>query len=92
MYNCMVEGTQVSNLSTLSILFGDNEGRGCPFGGLTWFKDTNFNHVIKFLFESLLVYMWTRVSMVMHCLGSRFEFNVNFLVGVDAKGAINFLC
>ncbi len=75
-------------MADVTIFFGDNEGRGCPFRGSARFEDAKLNHVVKFFFKDLLVYIRDMVSTVMHRLCSRFEFNMNLFMQIDPKGAI----
>ncbi len=58
--------------------------------GPTWFKDTKFDHMMKFFFKCLLVYVRNRLSTVMYRLSSRFDVNANLFGRIDSKGAIKY--
>ncbi len=68
-----------------TILFRDNKGQGCPFRGPAWFKDTNLNHVVEFLFKGMLMDTRNRVSSVVHWFSSKFEVNVKLFMGIDSQ-------
>ncbi len=78
----------VSDLMNLPIHYRNNLGMRRPFRGPAWFKDTKFNNAIKFLFESLLMYVMYRINMVMYQISSRFEVIVYLLVRITSKGAM----
>ncbi len=71
-------------MSYAAIFFRDNEDWGCLFRGSAWFKYAKFNHVVKFLFKGLAMYVRDRISAMMHWLCSRFEVNVNLFMGIDS--------
>ncbi len=59
-----VERVDVSDLFDLPIIFGKNEARSYPFGDTVFFKDSNSNHMLEFLFECLFMSMGNQSSIV----------------------------
>ena len=83
--NPHVESTEVKDPANSLVLFGDDEGSSCPFGGANWTKDANGDEVVQFFLEGCQVSsrQAMRLGMKRDCIW--LEGQVELFVGVDSE-------